>query len=139
MSTVEENRAAAQAFFDAVNRGDTAAVLDAYAEDGRLETMGRTLISGVYNKSQIAATAGQIFQAFPKGLRFTVRQMTAEADRVAIEAESFGEHVSGKPYHNYYHFLMVLRVGKIVLFREYLDTEHCTDVLCGGQRPAQAS
>jgi ketosteroid isomerase-like protein len=31
---------------------------------------------------------------------------------------------------------MFLRDGKIVRFKEYLDTEHATDVLCGGQRRA---
>jgi len=135
VSHTEQNKVIARAFFDAINRGDTASVVSAYADDGHLETMGQTLISGVYSKAQIQAAAGQIFAAFPTGLRFVIRHLTAEEDRVAIEAESFGQHVSGKPYHNYYHFLMFLRDGKIVRFKEYLDTEHATDVLCGGQRP----
>jgi uncharacterized protein len=134
MSSTEDNKATARRFFDAINRGDTAAVVAAYADDGQLETMGRTLISGVYSKQQIEAAAGQILQAFPKGLRFQIHHLTAEGDRVAIEAESLGEHASGKRYNNHYHFLMFLRDGKIVRFKEYLDTEHATDVLCGGQR-----
>jgi ketosteroid isomerase-like protein len=136
MSSIEENKAIARRFFDAINRGDSAAVVDTYAEDGCLETMGKTLISGVFSKQQIQAAAGQIFLAFPTGLRFTIHGIAAEGDRVAIEAESFGEHASGKTYNNHYHFLMTLRDGKIVRFKEYLDTEHATDVLCGGQRPA---
>jgi ketosteroid isomerase-like protein len=136
MSSVEENKAIARRFFEAINDGDTAAVVDAYAEDGCLETMGHMLISGVFTKQQIKAAAGQIFLAFPKGLKFTIHSMTAEGDRVAIEAESLGEHASGKTYNNHYHFLMRLRDGKIVRFKEYMDTEHGTDVLCNGQRPA---
>ena len=136
MSSSEENKAIARRFFEAINNGDSAAVVNTYADDGCLETMGRTLISGVYTKQQIQEAAGQIFLAFPQGLRFTIHSMTAEGDRVAIEAESHGMHASGKMYNNHYHFLMRLRDGKIVRFKEYLDTEHATDVLCGGQRPA---
>jgi ketosteroid isomerase-like protein len=136
MKGIDENKAAALRFFDAINRGDTATVVDSYADDGQLETMGQTLISGVYSKAQIKAAAGQIFEAFPKGLRFIVHHLTAEDDRVAIEAESVGEHVSGRLYNNHYHFLMFLRDGKIVRFKEYLDTELATEVLCGGQRRA---
>jgi ketosteroid isomerase-like protein len=136
MSSIEENKAIARRFFEAINNGDSAAVVNTYADDGCLETMGRTLISGVYTKQQIQEAAGQIFLAFPKGLRFEIHSMTAEGDRVAIEATSYGEHASGKLYNNHYHFLMRLRDGKIVRFKEYLDTEHATDVLCGGQRPA---
>jgi ketosteroid isomerase-like protein len=135
MSTSEQNKAVARRFFEAINNGDSAAVVDTYAEDGCLETMGNMLISGVFTKQQIQAAAGQIFLAFPKGLKFTIHSITAEDDRVAIEAESLGQHASGKTYNNRYHFLMRLRDGKIVRFKEYMDTEHATDVLCGGQRP----
>jgi ketosteroid isomerase-like protein len=134
MSNIEENKAIARRFFEAISSGDAAAVVNAYADDGCLETMGNMLISGVFTKQQIEAAAGQIFLAFPKGLRFTIHSITAEDDRVAIEAESLGQHASGKTYNNHYHFLMRLRDGKIVRFKEYMDTEHATDVLCGGQR-----
>ena len=61
--------------------------------------------------------------------------MTAEGDRVAVEAESRGVHASGLPYNNYYHFLFRFRDGELVRLTEYMDTELATDVLCGGQRP----
>jgi ketosteroid isomerase-like protein len=40
--------------------------------------------------------------------------------------------VSGQTYANVYHFLMRARGGKIVEWREYLDTVHARDVLCKG-------
>ena len=61
--------------------------------------------------------------------------MTAEDDRVAVEAESEGTHVSGVRYQNYYHFLFILKDSKVLLLKEYMDTEKVTDILCGGQRP----
>jgi ketosteroid isomerase-like protein len=64
--------------------------------------------------------------------------MTAEDDRVAVEAVSEGLHATGQTYSNEYHFLFRFRDGKVVEFKEYMDTERVTDILCGGQRPPRA-
>ena len=56
-------------------------------------------------------------------------------DRVAVEAECLGEHVSGKTYAQRYHFLFVIRDGKIHEMREYFDTMHANDVLCSAPAP----
>lgn len=135
MSSAQENKAIVTAFFAALNRGDIETVVDTYAEDGHVRTMGNTLISGQFSKDQVASSAGGIFDVFPEGLKFTVSDMVAEGDKVAVEAESEGEHISGQNYNNEYHFLFKFRDGKLVSLREYMDTEHVTDVLCGGQRP----
>jgi ketosteroid isomerase-like protein len=134
MTETERNKQLAQDFFAALSRGDVAAIIDAYAEDGTVQTMGNTLISGVFDKGQIRQAAGAIFDAFPDGLTFTIHHLTAEADRVAVEAESRGMHASGKLYNNKYHFFMRFRAGQLVQLREYMDTEQITEVLCGGQR-----
>ena len=135
MNTAESNKATVSRFFEALNAGDVDAIVAAYAEDGCVQTMGNTLISGVFGKQQIADTAGGIFDVFPKGLRFDIQAMTAEGDRVAVEATSEGEHVSGQTYSNEYHFLFEFKNGKLLRLKEYMDTEMVTDVLCGGQRP----
>ena len=112
-----------------------AALFEAYADDGRCITMGNTLISGSYGRAQIKDYAAGILQVFPQGIRFTITGITAEGERV--EAESDGLHVSGRRYANQYHFLFRFREGRIVEFKEYMDTEQVTEVLCGGQkRPA---
>ena len=134
MTTEQRNKQLVQAFFTALNQADAAAILDAYAEDGRCVTMGNTLISGSYGKEQIAQYAAGVLQVFPQGIRFTIQAMTAEGERVAVEAASEGMHVSGKLYSNQYHFLFRFRDGKVVEFKEYMDTERVTDILCGGQR-----
>jgi len=138
MSEVERNKAVTRKFFEAMNAGDVDTIINSYADDGYCQTMGRTLISGKFSKEQIAGAAGHIFTIFPKGIKFQIKEMTAEGDRVAVEATSLGEHVSGKTYANEYHFLVRLRDGKIVSFKEYMDTELVTDILCGGQRPPAA-
>jgi ketosteroid isomerase-like protein len=138
-STSESNKIFVERFFEAMNQGDVDFIVNAYAEDGCLETMGRTLISGTFTREQIAQSAGGIFDVFPGGLEFTLLHMTAEGDRVAVEATSKGAHVSGQTYTNEYHFLFEIRNGKLLRLKEYMDTERVTDILCGGQRPAAVS
>ena len=70
------------------------------------------------------------------GIKFKIISMTAEDNRVAVEAESDGLHVSGLRYQNLYHFLFIFKEGKVLLLKEYMDTEKVTDVLCGGHRPS---
>jgi hypothetical protein len=62
--------------------------------------------------------------ALKNGLRMTPTGMVAEGDRVAVEAESYGELANGRVYDQRYHFLMTIRDGRIAEVREYLDTQH---------------
>lgn len=135
MSEVENNKLLARELVDAINRGDTQWFMDNYADDVVVWTTGNTLISGKYGKEQVEDFAGGIFEAFPEGLVFTIHGMVAEGDSVAMETESEGIHSSGKRYNNFYHMLVKFRDGKIILLKEYLDTELVTEVLCGGQQP----
>jgi uncharacterized protein (TIGR02246 family) len=131
-----DNREFVARFFKVLEKGDANAIADSYTDDGYVWTMGNTLISGKFGKEQIRAVSAAVLGAFPEGIRFSITGITAEGDRVAVEAESVGTHVSGKIYSNMYHFLFILRDGKIAVMKEYMDTERVTDILCDGQRPA---
>jgi ketosteroid isomerase-like protein len=135
MSNSDSNKATVTRFFDALNKGDVDTIVNTYAQDGCLQTMGGTLISGIFSREQVADSAGSIFDVFPTGLTFTVLDQVAEGNKVAVEATSNGEHISGQTYSNEYHFLFEFRDGKLLKLKEYMDTEQVTDVLCGGQRP----
>jgi uncharacterized protein len=139
MTLEQRNKQRVCDFFALMNHGDVPALVAAYAADGYLETMGRTLISGKFTRAQISAAAAQIYAVFPAGVNCTIDAMTAEGERVAVEAHSEGRHVSGALYSNEYHFLFVFRDGEIAILREYMDTERVTEVLCGGERPAAAA
>jgi uncharacterized protein len=132
VSVEARNKALARRFVDAISRADVDAIVAAYAPDGTSWTAGTMPISGTLTVDQIAEASRGVLTVFPDGLRLTIRAMTAEGDRVAIEAESYGEHVSGRVYNNQYHFVLRARGGKIVEWREYMDTMHANDVLCGG-------
>jgi hypothetical protein len=97
--------------------------------------MGRTLISGKFTRAQIQGAAGQIYEVFPQGIQFTIDALTAEGERVAVEAHSRGRHVSGRLYTNEYHFLFVFHDGKLAVLKEYMDSVRVPDIGCGGPGP----
>jgi ketosteroid isomerase-like protein len=129
---IAENKALARRFIDAISRGDVEGIQASFAKDGTVWTIGTMPISGTFAADQVAEASHRVLDLFPEGLRITIKGMTAEDDRVAIEAESYGRHKSGRIYSNVYHFLMRVRDGKIAEWREYMDTMHANDVLCGG-------
>src|SRR5512145_1705115 len=129
---IVENKQLARRFIDAISRGDVEAIRNSFADDGTVWTIGTLPISGTFTAAQVTEASHRVLDLFPEGLEMTIKGMTAEDDRVAIEAESYGRHVSGRTYANVYHFLMRVRDGKIAEWREYIDTMHANDVLCGG-------
>ncbi len=129
---VEENKQIAQEFFAALSRADRTAIAKLYSDDATLWTAGSLPFSGTFTKAQALEGMGAILGLFPEGLQFTITGMTAEDERVAIEAESRGHHINGKMYHNQYHFLMIIRDGKVAAFKEYMDTMHANAVLVAG-------
>ena len=84
MNTADTNKAIVTGFFQALNAGDVEAIVNTYADEGCVQTMGNTLISGVFDRSQIKQSAGSIFEVFPRGLTFTLASMVAEGDKVAV-------------------------------------------------------
>lgn len=123
------NREIVAELFDAISRADVAKLDELYAPDFEIWTAGQLPISGTRTRAQALEGMAMIDSMFPDGLTFTVTGLTAEGDRVAVEAESDGVHASGRRYHNQYHFLVVIRDGKIQRFKEYMDTIHAKDVL----------
>src|SRR3546814_14095013 len=121
MMSSERNKQLARDFFDALNRGDVPAILDAYADDGYCLTMGNTLISGKFGKAQIAQAAGGIFDVFPNGIHFTIKAMTADDDRVAVQDDSEGAHVSGATYRHQKPFFNPFRDATPTKFNANID------------------
>lgn len=54
--------------------------------------------------------------------RMEVDGVTADGDRVAVEARSFMTAKDGREYSNSYHFLVEFRDGLITRVKEYCDT-----------------
>jgi uncharacterized protein len=48
-----------------------------------------------------------------------------------VETESYAKLKNGRVYNNLYHFLFIVRDGKIHQVKEYLDTVHTHEVFFG--------
>ena len=129
---IESNKKLAVDFMDALSSGDPEKILALYTEDINVWTAGALPISGNHGRGEVVALCEGLLGAFPEGLRFTITGMTAEEDRVAIEAEGLGTHISGNVYDQRYHFLLRIHEGKVREMKEYFDTELARRVLLGG-------
>lgn len=125
-------------FFRELGTGSDAA-WNRVAEDASWKLMARASdypYPSEYTKASYRKLIAESAGLFPTGLRFTITGTTAESDRVALEAESYGTHRSGKLYNNYYHVLVLIENGKIKHVREYLDSGYASEVLGRRQRRA---
>jgi ketosteroid isomerase-like protein len=122
MST-EENRKTALKFFEALSSGRLDDTL--ITDDIAWWVPGR----GTLSKAEFMALADGFQGLVESPITMTVKGVTAEGDRVAIEAESYGKLRNGKIYNNTYHFLLLFRDGKVCLSKEYNDSKHAADVL----------
>ena len=127
---IEENKRLVLGFFENLSAGNGEAVLGAMADSATWWIQGNFPLSGTKSKQEFAAVVGELGSKIDGGLRVTPKGITAEGDRVAVEAESYAKMKNGKTYQTTYHFLLVVRDGKIQSVREYLDTIHANEVLC---------
>ena len=128
----EENKELARRMIDALSNADVDFVKETYSDDFRIWVTGSLPFSGTNDKAGAVAGMPAVLDLFPNGLKFEIVAMTAEGDRVAIEATSRGTTASGGEYRQEYHFLMRARDGQIVEWKEYMDTEHARAILVGG-------
>lgn len=131
MST-ESNKKVVGNFFENFTAGNIDASMALLADTVTWWVAGKPdqfALAGTKNKSAIAEALKRASAELPNGHTMRLTGYTAEGERVAVEAESYGETGSGKIYNNLYHFLFIVRDGKIQEAREYFDTLHAQDVL----------
>jgi uncharacterized protein len=123
--SIEANRLTAFRLIDRLSKGfiDEAIV----TEDVSWWVPGR----GIINKEDFRNIARTVTDLFKTGVVMTIHGSTAEGDRVAVEAEAYGELKSGRIYNNTYHFLFLFRDGKIFHAKEYNDSKHAAETFGG--------
>lgn len=110
-----DNRAIAKAFIASIPGGrlDTALMADDFTAwttgSGEMPSPAQRLPGGV----ALLATV------FSQPLRIDITAITAEDDRVVLEADSFGPLVNGQEYRNRYVFVLRLKNGKVSRFEEH--------------------
>ena len=130
--SLEANKQIVLDYFENISAGNFDAALALLADTATWWVAGKPdkfLLAGTRSKEQFAEMLQGIGAAMPKGVHVTPKGITAEGDRVALEAETHGETANGKRYSNQYHYLCEVRGGKIQTVREYLDTMHAKEVL----------
>ena len=70
--------------------------------------------------------------AFCTEMNWTIDQLVAEGDHVAVHAHMQGRTASGNDYLNYYHFLYRLNGGRIAEVWEHVDTAYAFARMAGG-------
>jgi ketosteroid isomerase-like protein/predicted N-acetyltransferase YhbS len=115
----------------ALTAGDADGVCALYAPDLRYFVVGDWPLGGHFDRSYMEQNCRDVFTVFPEGLHFTPERVVAERDWVCLEMRSHGVHVSGRTYGNHYTYWFEIRDGMIVQLKEWLDTLHANDVLCG--------
>jgi ketosteroid isomerase-like protein/GNAT superfamily N-acetyltransferase len=135
LATAERNKQVVRDWVAKLTAGDADGVCNLYAPDLRYYVVGDWPLGGHFGRAYMEQNCRDVFVVFPRGLHFTAERLVAEGDWVCLEMRSRGEHSSGRTYRNHYTYWFEIRDGLIVQLKEWLDTLHANDVLCGAGRP----
>lgn len=110
--------------------GDIEPYMALFSDDAVLEPMANSelfpQLKGPWSKQHWRDYLIAELKMFP--IRFIVTGVTADEDRVAIEA--MGDvNINGHLYNNRYHFLVEVRDGKVSKLRFYMDTLYAKQAL----------
>ena len=135
--SVEANKAAARAYFDAVGRGDRDALLAQFAPDLRWRVPKGAIApygGDHYGAEKIVEMMlGAVSTAFIPGTqRVAIGLLLAEGDVVIAETRMTARRPNGLPdYDNGYVFVFEFAGGKIAEIREHVDTRYAAQVFGG--------
>jgi hypothetical protein len=134
MASIEENKKNALDFWAKFSVLDVDGAMAHTTDDFTWWMAGKPEnfpLCGSMSKEKFLSVFGQLLGLVPAGIQIQPLTLTAEGDRVCLEAKSTASATNGKKYNNDYHFLMYFTPeGKIKQVKEYLDTQHAFDVFC---------
>lgn len=113
-------------FFASFTESDIDGVLSLLDDDVRWRMMGQQgglPISGEMDKQGIKDLMISVKELMVGQLMMTTKAWTIDDNRVAVEVESLGELKNGKRYNNLYHYLIIVKDGRIETIKEYADTD----------------
>jgi ketosteroid isomerase-like protein len=121
-------KAVAMNFLNEVFAGDLAEVAELIHDTCVFFVGGEARSSGYHTEEEFLAGLKRVLPRLGE-MTLNIGTITAENDRVAIEAELHSVLPSGDVYNNQYHYLIRVTDGKISCFKEYFDTQHTLRVL----------
>ena len=127
-------KAVLQRYLDALVAGDLATIEDSFAPDATWWLHGTLPLSGTRRGRaeilEFLLGAGSLYQ--PGTQEFEFGDITADGERAVLEWRVRAiASATGKPYDNSYAGVFVVRDGRIVEVREYLDSLYAAEVLYG--------
>jgi ketosteroid isomerase-like protein len=124
--SVEKNKQVVQHLLDSLSNGKLQDVLDSMNESATwmvpFASDSVPGLKGIKSKAAFEEQCKSFGSVVPGGVKLTVKGMTAEGERVAVEAEVRAVTSKGQNYNNLYHFLFEMRNGKVQAVKEYCDT-----------------
>lgn len=121
--SIESNKALATRFCKLISDRNLDELFTHFHDDGSWSIPYRTdrfPFAGFKNKAAIREMLTGFLGGFT-AFTFSVENLTAEGNRVSIEARSAGTGPKGAPYENVYHMYMEIQDGKVHTIREYFD------------------
>jgi len=125
----EENKQVALRFMEAMGTNNPDLAAGCLAPDACAVAKGFGKFAGVRPAETMVGMIDEFKKMIPTGLRFTIHSVTAERDRVVVEAEGDALTRLGTPYHNQYCFVFTMAGGKIKQVNEYFCNIHANEVL----------
>ena len=130
MTDLANAEAIVRQFMNVFSAGDVDGVIDMMDPEGTWWVAGTMPISGTYSREEFGQLLRKVSETCVGPIALIPHEFTVQGDRVAVETESKAQTQDGKIYNNLYHFLFVLRDGKVLRVKEYLDTMHTNEILC---------
>ena len=126
----EENVKIVEQAVQAINNGDSEALLALFADDIRFWMPGTTPVScRIEGKEKFLGIFAQVAERLDKMVELEVTNMIPAGEWVVMEATGDALTKNGEPYRNTYCHLWKIADGKVVAFTEYNDTQLVMDVL----------
>jgi ketosteroid isomerase-like protein len=115
----------AKKLLTAVGRSDIATLQELMTEDATWWSLGQgKREEGVDRDIFLDGFDQAMGRLFSSPVEFEIVGITANEERVAIEANSLATLANGGTYANLYHFLLEFRAGRVYRVREYTDTAY---------------
>ena len=130
-ATADATRRLALAFLAAYWRADLATALALCAPDAAIELQRSfSLVTPAPIKDVLPIIFSEVFRRFVGG-RFeaTVERTIADVDAVFVEYRAVGDLTTGQRFDCRYGGVFQVKQGRIVLFRQYTDTQYVAKAL----------
>ena len=127
---VEENKQLVRDTWGAVSKGDVEGFMARLADDVTWTFFGSHRFAGTFRGKDelVAKLFTPLGEVLADGIKVHIDTLTAEGERVVLEARGEAQTKDGRAYDNSYCIVVTVRDGRVSQVREYLDAELVTRV-----------